>query len=193
MINKVWVFPCVNQTNEMGYEGPILTLACSSNVSFVLLFPISEDNASLINYILEHKPSEYNTNLNIIGIYKTMIDSWEEGGRHLSGIYIDMDEDPESKTEKMSTKIIISDDNSGDVDSIIKVNFIHAILLAAMERREIIVSGDLLRNLMPDDNYDEEDGEDNSDDSINDENTKKFPVDKDILDIAKKIMSGKIK
>lgn len=185
----------------MGYTGPVVTLGCTSNVSFVLMFPVSEDNANLINYILEHKPSEYNTDLNVLGIYKTMIDTWEEGGRYLSGIFFDMDEDLESKSDKISIKIIISDGDNGAVDSIIKVNFIHAILLAAMERKDIIVSGDLLKKMSPHDIYNDgeenDEGNDNNDDGDDDpkidEDAKKFPVDKDILDIAKKIMSGKIK
>lgn len=187
MMNKFLVFPCVKQNNENGYNGPVVTFACASDISFVLFFPISEDNAKLINYILEHKPNEYNSNLNIIGIYKTMVDSWEAGGRYLSGISLDAEFSPESKEEILAIKLLISDE-SGSVDSIIKVNFIHALLLAAMERKEILVSNDLLKKLMPQNDDGEEDISE-----IPSEDDKKFPIDKDILDIAKKIMSGKIK
>lgn len=189
MMNKFLVFPCIKQSNDNGYTGPVVTLACASNVSFVLFFPMSEENAKLINYILEHKPSEYTTHLNIIGIYKTMLDSWEAGGRYLSGISLDTEFDQGSKEETISVKLIISDED-GSVDSLIKVNFIHAVLLAAMERKEVLVSNDLLNKLMPQ----QENEEDDEDQETPTENkNQKFPVDKDILDIAKKIMSGKIK
>lgn len=190
MMNKFLVFPCIKQSNENGYNGPVVTLACASNISFALFFPMSEENAKLINYILEHKPSEYTSNLNIIGIYKTMIDSWEAGGRYLSGISLDTESDLESKEETISVKLIIADEE-GSVDSIIKVNFIHAVLLASMERKEIFVSNDLLNKLMPPNEDEDEDGETSQE--IIPSADKKFPVDKDILDIAKKIMSGKIK
>jgi hypothetical protein len=188
MMNKFIVFPCIKQSNENGYNGPVVTLACASNVSFALFFPISEENSKLINYILEHKPNEYTSNLNVIGIYKTMLDSWEAGGRFLSGISLDTEFDSDTKEETISVKLIISNED-GSVDSMIKVNFVHAVLLASMERKEIIVSNDLLNKLMPPDEEDEEEGASN----VVPAKDKKFPVDKDILDIAKKIMSGKIK
>jgi len=189
MMNKFLVFPCIKQNNENGYKGPVVTLACASNLSFVIFFPISEENSKLINYILDHKPSEYNSNLNIIGIYKTMLDSWEAGGRFLSGISLDTEYDFDSKEETIDVRLVISNEQ-GSVDSIIKVNFVHAILLAAMERREILVSSNLLKKLMP--ISEDEISEDGDTDEKHQEN-KKFPVDKDILDLAKKIMSGKIK
>ena len=189
-MNKFIVFPCVKQNNHNGYVGPVVTLACTSNVSFVLFFPMSEENAKLINYILDHKPTEYTSNLNIIGIYKTMLDSWESGGRYLSGITLGTEFNVDSKEETIDVKLIIADDN-GSVDSIIKVNFIHAILLAAMERKEILVSSDLLKKLLP--HAMEESDLEEMEETASEKENKKFPVDKDILDIAKKIMSGKIK
>ena len=192
MINKFLVFPCVKQSNENGYNGPVVTLACASNISFVLFFPVSEENAKLINYILDHKPSEYNSNLDIIGIYKTMIDSWEAGGRYLAGISLDTEFNANSKEEIIDVMLVLSDDD-GAIDSIIKVNFIHAVLLAAMERKEILVSSDLLKKLLPHmvKESDLEEDEDLKKDTI--KNNKKIPVDEDILNLAKKIMSGKIK
>ena len=133
MMNKFLVFPCMKQDNEDGYKGSVVTLACSTNISFVLFFPISEENAQLIDYVLNHKPDEYTTNLNIIGIYKTMLDSWEEGGRFLSGISMDTEYDPSNSEETILIKLIITSEN-GSVDSILRVNFIHAVLLAAMEQ-----------------------------------------------------------
>jgi hypothetical protein len=191
MMNKFLVFPCIKQSNENGYNGPVVVLACASNVSFALFFPMSEENATMINYILEHKPSEYNSNQSVIGIYKTMLESWEDGGRFLSGIHLGTEFDPESKEETISVKLIISDED-GAVDSITRVNFIHAVLLAAMERKEILIDTALLKKLMP--HEDDEDDEDEANPTHTmPSHDKKFPVDKDILEIAKKIMSGKIK
>ena len=189
-MNKFLVFPCIKQEDEKGYNGPAVTLACASNISFALFFPISEENANLINYILEDKEDKkIDMDTSILGIYKTMLDSWRAGYRFLSGILMDVLTDTEE--EIIAVKLILSDE-SGSIDSIIRVNFTHAVILAAMERKEILVTAELLDKIMPDESDDDED-EDIKENDDSKANKTKYPVDKDILEIAKKIMQGKIK
>lgn len=191
-MNKFLVFPCIKQDTKEGYSGPVVSLASASNISFVLFFPISEDSASLINYVLEKPPEKQTINAgSVLGIYKTMLDSWSAGDRFLSGILMDTEYDEESKQEVINVKLIISDEH-GSVDSVVKTNFVHAMLLAAMERKEILVSNELLSKLLPKSKLDEDDEEVSETESS--KNVKnKLPVDKEILEIAKRIMSGKIK
>lgn len=199
MSNKFLVFPCTDQSNESGYSGPVVTMACVSNLSFVLFFPTSSENSKIINYVLDHKPQEFNSDNGIIGIYKTMLNSWEAGGRYLSGICLDIEFDTETGEDAIVTSLIISGED-GSIDSILFVNFTHAILLAAIERKDIIVSNRLIEKLIPNEEMesegDEETIEGKQEAKISTPQlpqNNKFPVDKDILDIAKKIMSGKIK
>lgn len=182
--------------DKQGYSGPVITLASASNIAFTLLFPVSEENASMINYILETKPEKININTGSVGIYKTMIDSWTEGNRFLSGITMDSEWDDESEEEIITVKMILSDCDSGMIESVARSSFIHAIMIAAMERKEIIVSESLLKKLIPSLENDDEDESDDDDDDDSDDGEKpkkSFPSDKDILDIAKRIMSGNIK
>lgn len=202
-MNKFLVFPCIKQEGiegREGYSGPVVSLANASNVSFVLFFPVSEENASLINYVLEKPPSKQTINAgSVLGIYKTMIDSWSAGERFLSGILMDTEYDEEIEQEVINVRLVISDEH-GSVDSVVKTNFIHAILLAAMERKEVLVSNELLSKLLPktqDEEMDEDEDEDGIEEDVKEvkdvKDVKKLPVDREILEIAKRIMSGKIK
>ena len=201
-MNKFLVFPCIKQEEGDGYNGPAVTLACASDISLALFFPISEENAALINFVLdEKKEKKIDLNTNILGVYKTMLDSWRAGDRFLSGILMDVIFDTETEEEVIAVKLMLSDED-GNVDSVIKVNFTHAIFLAAMDRKEILITNELLNKLVPKDDVEEEEEEEEDSDIIEDNKTskklskeerKKYPVDKDILDIAKKIMQGKIK
>lgn len=205
-MNKFLVFPCIKQDIDNGYSGPVVMLACASNISFVLFFPISEENASMLNYVLENPPEKQNINIgSTLGVYKAMLDAWSAGDRFLSGILLDTEYDMESKQEVISARLVISNEG-GPVDSIVKVNFVHAILLAAMDRKEILVTKYLLSKLVPihGKNSEEDEEDDGGDGSVQSKSPKRsnkeesldpkaFPIDKEILDLAKKIMSGKIK
>lgn len=207
-MNKFLVFPCSKKDNKEGYSGPVVPLVCSSATGFAIFFPVSEENAELIDMLLEKPLNKISaSNGSLLSVYKTMVDSWNSGGRFLSGIFMDTELDPNDKSEIISVKAIISNTNSGYIDNIIKVNFIHAIIIAAMYRYEIVISKELLDKLSPPDDEDVEDIEDTEADG--NEGTKsrrsdtkqekeeldpkKFPKDAQILKIAKKIMNGKIK
>ncbi len=184
-MNKFLVFPCVKQDEEVdGYNGTVVCLACITNISFVLFFPVSDSNAQLINYVLQDT-KDNNIDMHLLSVYKTMIDSWKAGNRYMSGIIMDALYDDESKEDIIAPTLIISD-SLGNVDTILNVDFVHAILLASMERKEIIVTDALIDKLLP---IDED--EDDEDEESEDKNNQKFPVDKQILDIARDIMGGK--
>jgi len=189
-MNKFYVFPSIKDDGTLqNYHGSILPLACTNNMSFVLFFPIPEHAAKLIDYILKENPKNYNINMDTIGVYKTMLDSWRVGGRFLSGIILDSSYDKESNEDIILAQLMVSDE-SGIMDSIVKVNFVTAVTLAALERQEVLVSSELLEKLMPSQDEDEEGDKDIADEI--DKTKSKYPVDNDILEMAKKIMSGKI-
>jgi len=177
---------CV-EVNEDGYNGPSVILACSSDRELMLFFPISKENAKLISYVMD-KNSEYDINTNILGIYKTMLDSWKSQDKFLSGVIMDSVYAPELKDDVLLVRLVISD-NNGELDSLANVNFFNAVILASMEGLDIVICDNLLDKMIPDD--DENDDEE----EIVKQKRKQphFPEDKKIVDIAKKIMSGKTK
>jgi len=186
-----------NDTNQE-YSGDVAILACANDPQLMLFFPVSEENASMLTYALD-EDSEININTTSLGIYQTMIDSWRSSDKFLSGIIMDMVYDHEVKEDVMSVRLTLSTKN-GLVDSVVRVNFIHGILLSVMEGMSVIVTNELLSRLIPDsmeeeDYEDYEDREDNEDEG-NESDLRKsginkhrvFPQDKNILDIVKNIL-----
>lgn len=187
IMNKFHIAKCVD-IKENDYEGSCIVLCCSSDPDFILFFPISKENSKLINYVLQD--NKYDINTNILGIYKTMIDTWHSSDRYLSGIIMDTVYSEESKDEILMIRLALSN-SEGDIDSLVYVNFLHAIMLAAMEDSEIIVSDKLIDKMLPSQQITSEESIDNKTKSK--KSTTHFPEDKKIVDIAKKIMNGKIK
>ncbi|MFA7220000.1 MAG: hypothetical protein WC119_05800 [Synergistaceae bacterium] len=187
-MNKFLVFPCVEQNGENGYSGSVVSLASTANVTFMLFFPIAQEYARLINFLLKKEESD-NMNLQLLAVYQTMINSWQAGDRYLSGIAMDAQYDEETKEDTIAPTLIICD-SLGNVDAVVNVNFVHAIMLAAMQRKEILVTNELLHKLMPIDAGDEEEELDDSQKNSSN-NASPFPVDKQLIDIAKNIMGGK--
>ncbi len=180
-MSKFRVTKCTD-VKQNGYSGTCIIMSCLSNPEFFLFFPVAKDSAKVINYVLQEK-TNYDINTNVIGIYRTMIDSWEAGDRYLSGIIMDSVYDEEQKDDIIKIQLALVDQD-GQLDSLVYVNFLHAVLLSCLEKIDIIVSEKLLDKMMPED---DEDGEKKG------HSTQKFPEDKKIVDLAKKIMSGKIK
>jgi len=156
-------------------------MTCITDPSFVLFFPLSRDNAKIINFVLKDD-SKYDINTNILGIYKTMINSWEATDRYLSGIIMDTIYSEEVEEEVLTVRLALAD-KEGKLDSLVHVSFLHSVLLAAMEGVDIIVSDKLLSKMVP------EESKENAGKS----SPPHFPEDKKIVDIARKIMGGKVK
>ena len=190
-MNKFFVFPCVDQDDEDdAYKGPVVTFASASNVSFVLFFPISQEYAKLINHVL--KKEDNGADKQLLSVYQTMLDSWKAGDRYLAGIVMDIVNNGE---EAILSPSLILCDSLGNVDAVLNVNFVHAVLLGAVVKKEIIVTNELLQKLIPDEDEDDEDDEleDMMEGGETEENPNKskFPVDNNIINIAREIMSGK--
>ena len=189
MMNKFLVFSCLetprDKPKDVEYDGPVVVLACSSDPSFMLFFPISEENGKIIRYVMNGS-GEYDVDTNVLGIFRTMVDSWEASDRYLAGILMDISYERKSKEDILMVNLAICS-QTGELDSIVHVNFVHAILLAALEKVEILVSDRLLEKLVPED------------EGLSDKRKKQkedislFPEDKDLLKIVKDIMSGNIK
>ena len=173
------------------YSGSAITLADSTNISFVLSFPVADESADIINYLLDNDPETISMDSHQLGIYKTMIETWEAGERFLSGIYMDFVHSAESDEEIISVKLIVSGPN-GVVDGVTDINLTHAVILAALERKEIIISDRLVKKLIPEEFGEDDFIEDDEDDDFDGD----FPYDggdPKILNIAKDIINGKIK
>jgi hypothetical protein len=183
--------PCIDQSevNEGGPEGLVLPLASEIQNNCVLFFPISDEVGSLINHLLEAEETDAQQ-LHMIEVFKTMISTWRSGERFLSGIFVDKVFDADNDEDVIHVNLILSSVNDGFIEAVIKVNFVHAIIIAVLEGVDIMISNELLAKLLPD-ALGEEESDDDFDDQLDDGNV--YPVDEDILNIAKKIMGGKIK
>jgi len=188
-MNKFMIVSCVElDKSENGYGGPAIVLGCVADPLLVLFFPIPQDKAEMLNYLL--KEGDYNINTESIGLYKTMLDSWMAGNRFLSGIILDCIYDEETDDEIMNVEFVLSNRSSGLIESVVPVSFVNSMILAAMQGLEVIVTMKLLDKLLPDDD-DDEDEEDNNEEDVED-NKSAFPEDNAILDIVKGIMDGKL-
>lgn len=187
-MNRFKVYSCV-EFKEDGYEGPVVILSCASDPSFMLFFPILSEQGHVINHVLkaEEEDDEYNVNSNVLGIYKTMLDSWRASDRYLSGIIMDVVYDNEVKEDVLSIQLALSA-NDGSLDSLVQVSFLHSILLAAMDEVEIIVSDKFLSEMMP-----AESMTNKYPDFQESLGPRGFKEDQETMNIARKIMSGKIK
>jgi hypothetical protein len=199
-MNKFFVASCIDLEKDKGseYQGPVVILSNISDEDFVLFFPIGPEYATIINKILEsyrkdeeddeedddNDANDEILDSSILGIYKTMIESWNAGDKFLSGITIDTIFEEEIKKEIPLIRLVLSDEN-GMVDTYVRVNFIHAILLAVMEKLHIIISDKVLDIMLPD--------SEDATDRIKKKDDQEFPEDKNIISIAHKIMKGKIK
>jgi hypothetical protein len=200
---KFIVLPCSEATPEDDsspkYQGHVVPLGCPSDMSLVLFFPIDEKNASIVNYLLsEEKDCDFNSD--VLGLYQTMLDSWTAGDRFLSGIIMESVYSEIMKENVVSVKIILSSHRTGRIEGFVKVNFAYAIILAAMEKIEITIDKELIDRLMPSGEMDDDDDDDDErplgtklDDKVDKKKNQSYPVDENILEIAKGIMSGRIK
>jgi len=181
-MNKFIILKCI-QAKEKDYQGTCVILGCVSDPEFMLFFPIDEGSAKTINYVLNDK-SEYDINTSVLGVYKTMIDSWNSSDRYLAGIIMDaIPDEAGSKDEVLSLKLVLTDQNG--LDCLVPVNFMHGVLLAAMEGVCILISDKILEKMAPNEEAKEQ--------YSKKKDSAHFPEDKKIMAIAKKILSGKIK
>lgn len=189
-MNKFILFPCVepDEENQKLFDGHVVSLGASRDLNFKVYFPIREDYADLINAVL-NGDKEKIARHEILNIFTTMTDSWSSGDRFLSGIILDLRIDENNEPE-MTVQILVSYIN-GILDSVVRTTFSNAMILAAMEDVHVFMTDALMSNLLPkgDDFFDDyPDGSGNTPSNQGDK-----PIDKELLEIAKGIISGKIK
>lgn len=193
-MNKFRIVACVKANEgkdapstspDTDYNGYVVVMACAADPGFTLFFPISNEHAKMMTYILAEK--KYDINTDILGIYKAMLDSWNSSDRFLSGIIMDVFYDRKAKDDLIMIRLALSD-SSGEIDALVKVNFVHAIFLSAMDCVEITISDELLEKLVPKESCQHR--------PVRREEHNAAPgchEDKKLLRIVKDIMSGKIK
>lgn len=185
-MNKFTVFPCMkmDKGDADSYDGNAIVMVCEQDPSVVLMFPANAKEASLVNTALGENKSK--SNEVSLSIYRTMLESWFEGCLHLSGVLLDIDFGEDKKEEFIDVKLVIIN-KDGNIDGFIDTCFTHAIILAAMDDTKIIVTDRLLDKLIP--------PEKQTKDSETSDLAKKmnYPEDKKLLELAQKIMSGKLK
>ena len=184
-MNRFSVLECI-EVKEKDYNGFVVALISVSDPTFILFFPVSKENAKIINYVLDSK-NKYSVDNGVLGIYKTMIDTWKSSDKYLSGIIMDLAYNEEAKGDGLVIRLALSDFN-GDIESLVYVNFLHGIMLASMEGVDVIVNDKLIEKMIP-----EEKEFMNMEKALNKKQNNHFPEDKKLMEIAKKIMSGKIK
>jgi hypothetical protein len=184
-MNKFLLLPCLKQTKE-GYKGSVVSMVNASDSNLALFFPVSNENAEIINKILnDETPGE--DIVHTLSVYQAMLNSWTAGDRYLSGIILDIKYNEALKEDIISPMLIIND-YEGLMDTIFEINFVHSVIISALTSREMFVTNELLTNLLPSIEENEDDDENNLE-SL-DKNIK-FPVDRQLIDIAKEIMTGK--
>ena len=188
-MNKFAVVSCADMKDDedMDYDGYAVILAYIADPTFLLFFPIPEESAKVLEYVLQEN-TNYDVNTSVLGLYKTMIDSWRTTDRYLSGMIMDAAYDEGFDDDILMVKLALAD-SDGALDSLVNINFVNAMIVAAMNEVQIIISEKLLSKLNPPDDI----GEGNIDIDIDKEQLNSFPEDKKILKIVKEIMNGKIK
>jgi|SaaInlV_100m_DNA_2_1039680.scaffolds.fasta_scaffold09804_2 hypothetical protein len=194
-MNRFHVHPCVPhaEISEEDVEGFVLPLASEIENNCILFFPVPDEDGILINHLLELDEAGQQQ-VELIEVFKTMIKTWKSGDRFLSGILLDSKYNAEIDEENLQVNVILSSGNDGFIEAVTKMNFIHAMIISVMEGIDIMVSDELLAKLVPDVFGEDEMEDDQFHEGLDGlEESNEAPIDQNILDIAMKIMGGKIK
>ena len=188
-MNKFIVVSCVdlskNDEIDIDYDGEVVIFSDVNDPSFMLFFPVTPEQAWTIRNVLAAEKLSYDINTCILGIYKTMMDSWKASDKYLSGVLMDVGVNKETQEDTMKVYFALSN-SEGYLDGLVQVSFIHAVMISVLNKIEILISDEMIEKLMPA----VEDGQDNGDGEQPKEQA--FPEDEKILGIVKTIMSGKV-
>lgn len=181
-MSKFYIKGCVDAAeNGTEYNGQMMMLVNAANEDNAILFPINEEDSKIIVQI-SNPEAKINVFDEKIGIYRTMVESWEQSGRFLSGIFLD------EFDGNVCAYLVISDSN-GSVDCISSASFYQAAILSAFKGVYFHLSERLLeafQNI----HLDEETNEVIDNETESSVNKTLLPKDPEILNIAKKIMLG---
>lgn len=190
-MNKFFPSKCIPHKDavrkNVNSKALLLPLIMEKNSNYVLFFPVEDEVAEVINFILENdfdiEESGSIDGIGTIEMVRTMKYSWSALGNFVSGILIRDSYSEELKDYTLDSNIILSSDD-GYVESIIKVGFVLAIVFSLLEDVPVMIGDALLEKL---NSYNEE-SEENIDIEIREQDKK---IDKEILMAAKKIMGDK--
>lgn len=150
--NKFWLGPCEDKKITISetetFEGIMATLISHEDDKFKLMIPIREKDANLISAILEEngKLGESEEE-EVIGVFLTMIESWRSAGVYLSGVTVDSFVDPETDIDMFFVHFFLCNQD-GYMESMVRANFSHALILVALEGVPIFVTEKLLAKLL---------------------------------------------
>ena len=213
MLKRFQILQCVspksdnaeNQTNSN-----VVAMCSPEDPNIVLYFPIPEEDAAVINYIIDpEKYKDQKPNAKILGLYQTIMSGFESSGTFVSGIVIGFENI--DNEDILSCDVHLSLMEGGYLESIMKTTFSNAMVFAAMNDIELFLTNTLFEKLIgeiEDVIENSTDNQDNQDDQkttqstqpkntpIENEKKNKLKNDKDakkIAKIAKNIMNGKLR
>jgi len=195
LITKFGIVTCEKPDASNTY---VVGFAPTENQEIMLYFPIPEEDAFLIKFMLEPEKENKNEppNMKLLGLYKTMLDGFESSGTFLSGVVFGFEKI--ENEELLSCKLCLSKTEDGLLENMMCTTFSVAVILSTMENLEIFMTDDLIKKLLPALENDDEieqpnqsnNSNQNSEKEIKHKNLPNLPIDKDIEKIAKQIMSG---
>lgn len=163
------------KTKKFKNAGSFVTLVSEKDNFLKLFFPLSSELVELCQVILDSheqgvnirklNPKELGELLDNseslyqrLSTYLLILESWENLGHYLSGVYLDTRELPSEIKDELdqetqdlgiiSTQLILTDDEVA-VANIIDVNFGNAIILALIEKAFISVNKKLMKQVVP--------------------------------------------
>lgn len=142
----------------------------------------------------EFECSEYEKSVfhNNIITYQTMESIWLENGLFLSGFFIESSYSEELKIDIFNVYMILSNNITGHISSFIKTSFQNALFISALFDIDLIIGDDLLKKNAPEvfnQEFNDEDIEKDKNNNFIKNKSNEFPVDSDLLNIAKKIFN----
>jgi hypothetical protein len=184
-MNRFYVDNCVPHSDVTGedVEGYVCPLVSEKNQNFVLFFPISEEVAGTVESLMSHEDIPPGGETDLIEVISIMKKSWESLDSFLSGIVLNEAFDRETKDYVIDASAILSSNSFGSVDSIVRINFTMSIILSLLCESSIMISDSLISKL--------ESGLEETE--VEDEGLEGETADENIIEIARKIMKGKIK
>ena len=136
--------------NKTGSDSLLLPLIMEKNSNYVLFFPVEDEVAEIINFIVDNEYDIYDDDttgeLNVIEMVRTMKYSWDSLGNFISGIFMKEAYSEEVSDYTLDSNIILSSED-GYVESIVKVGFVLSAILSLVDNIPIMIGDALLDRL----------------------------------------------
>jgi len=149
--------PCIKQ-KEDDIEINLIRLHFMDGANNVIYFPTEASVANIINFIFKNKKNKVtltDEEQNTLIILKTMVKSWQDSSRYLSGVVVDSSalskkekkEIGKNTAERIISTLCLGDIETGMLEGLVESNFHVSILLAAITDSPIILSTHMLENI----------------------------------------------